>query len=223
MPVIKNNKINYWYSDKKHTLDLSKAIKLENVGRAYNVLMPDKYYVFETGGYHPFAQCSPLSNIPQIYREPVWPWVAGRQDVHGGFRHMRPSISHNGYVIFNPRKIEKRKTIQEGGEDQGKLEGIMHRIVALAFCYKPDNYEELDVDHIDNNRVNYLPSNLRFLTRSENSKNKTSSKPQDMDNIYKRLKNFNWLTDPGKTFVKPAEDLIKPNYGKQLHLDLFND
>lgn len=43
---------------------------------------------------------------------------------------------------------------------------ILHRIVAHVFLGPcPEGYE---VDHIDNNKLNFHPSNLQYVTRSEN-------------------------------------------------------
>ena len=45
----------------------------------------------------------------------------------------------------------------------------VHRLVCTAFNGNPDN-DNLVVDHIDENRTNNVSSNLRWITRSENSK-----------------------------------------------------
>lgn len=52
---------------------------------------------------------------------------------------------------------------------QGKLYQV-HRLVAECFLENPDNKPE--VDHIDRNPKNNRVENLRFVTHSENQKNK---------------------------------------------------
>ena len=44
----------------------------------------------------------------------------------------------------------------------------IHRMVAEVFCDPPDNFNELEVDHINNIRNNNYYKNLRWVTRKEN-------------------------------------------------------
>lgn len=48
----------------------------------------------------------------------------------------------------------------------------IHRLVAETFIPNPNGYKE--VDHIDHNKQNNHVSNLRWVTHSENMKNKKS-------------------------------------------------
>ena len=48
---------------------------------------------------------------------------------------------------------------------------IGHQSVALAFIDNPN--DKLCVDHIDNNKLNYNISNLRWATHTENNINKS--------------------------------------------------
>jgi len=45
---------------------------------------------------------------------------------------------------------------------------MVHRLVAETFLKKPDNYNDYEVDHIDNNRTNNHIENLRWITYKEN-------------------------------------------------------
>lgn len=49
-------------------------------------------------------------------------------------------------------------------------EKYLHRIVAKAFVYNDDPINKTDVDHIDGNKHNNLPSNLEWVTKSENQR-----------------------------------------------------
>jgi len=50
---------------------------------------------------------------------------------------------------------------------------LIHRIVAIAFLYNPDNKPH--VDHINNNRKDNNVINLRFATSHENQRNRSIS------------------------------------------------
>lgn len=43
-----------------------------------------------------------------------------------------------------------------------------HRLVALAWCNPPENWQELEVNHKDGNKHNNHADNLEWMTRSEN-------------------------------------------------------
>jgi NADH:ubiquinone oxidoreductase subunit D len=58
-------------------------------------------------------------------------------------------------------------------EIDGKSKNI-HRIVADMFCPR-ECHEKLQVDHIDRNRQNNHASNLRWVSISENHRNRTPS------------------------------------------------
>ena len=51
---------------------------------------------------------------------------------------------------------------------------MLHRLVAKAFCKKQSG--EIEVDHIDKNRSKNKSNNLRWVTGSENQRNKGLSK-----------------------------------------------
>ncbi|CAL6071526.1 Conserved_hypothetical protein [Hexamita inflata] len=88
-------------------------------------------------------------------------------------------ISNFGRISYYEDKVKRapisitcgyyQVTIQnEFGSDQF----FIHRLVTEAFLgERPDNY---DIDHIDRNRQNNQLSNLRYVTRSQNLRNRSS-------------------------------------------------
>ena len=87
------------------------------------------------------------------------------------------SVRDNGAVLRKARpnqrvrKLDNKWTFGKLNTKTGYLEIAsvrIHRIIATAFHGEPPTKEHV-VDHIDTNRQNNKPSNLRWLTRLENT------------------------------------------------------
>lgn len=85
-------------------------------------------------------------------------------------------VRDNGAVLRKARlnqrvrKLDNKWTFGKLNTKKGYLEIAsvrVHRIVALAFHGEPPTKEHI-VDHIDTNRQNNRPTNLRWITRLEN-------------------------------------------------------
>ena len=77
-------------------------------------------------------------------------------------RVLSPSVDCDGYLQIGLRKLGNRK----------KLWFRIHRLVVIAFNEKPENWKELQIDHIDRNKLNNSISNLRWVTSLENNGNR---------------------------------------------------
>lgn len=95
------------------------------------------------------------------------------------YKDERYSVRDNGAVLRHPREGKKPRptdnqwTFGKPNEKTGYMEisaARIHRIVATAFLGDPPTPEHV-VDHIDTNRRNNRPENLRWLTRLENALN----------------------------------------------------
>lgn len=83
---------------------------------------------------------------------------------------------------------------------------LVHRLVAMSFHGIPDNVDKLVVDHIDENRQNNRPENLRWLTRLENVLNNEFTR-RKVEIICGSIEAF--LANPSLLFNHVGED---PNF-----------
>jgi hypothetical protein len=77
--------------------------------------------------------------------------------------NLKYSINRCGYKkyhIYDENEIRKSLSL--------------HRLLAIHFIPNPENKKY--VDHSDNNKLNNSISNLRWVTRNENSRNRNSNK-----------------------------------------------
>jgi hypothetical protein len=76
-----------------------------------------------------------------------------------------PAPDKDGYFHIGLRKLGDRQ----------KYWFRIHRLVAIAFCEKPENWEELQIDHIDRNKRNNVVPNLRWVTSRGNNDNRKNT------------------------------------------------
>lgn len=124
------------------------------------------------------------------------------------------SARDNGAVMRHPRegkRIRKDENVWTFGKPNDKT-GYMeiagqrvHRIVAFAFHGNPPT-DQYIVDHIDTNRHNNRPENLRWLTRLESALNNPITRAR-IENLCGSIEVF--LADPS---VLRGHDKIDPNF-----------
>jgi len=124
------------------------------------------------------------------------------------------SVRDNGAVMRHQRegkRIRKDDNVWTFGKPNDKT-GYMeiagqrvHRIVAFAFHGNPPTEQHV-VDHIDTNRRNNRPENLRWLTRLENALNNPITRAR-IENICGSIEVF--LADPS---VLRGHEKIDPNF-----------
>ena len=77
-------------------------------------------------------------------------------------RYLKPSKKSNGYYQINLVAINGKRKKE-----------YLHRLLALTFIDNPNNYPE--IDHIDRNRENNELSNLRWVSKTMNQRNKSDN------------------------------------------------
>jgi hypothetical protein len=99
-----------------------------------------------------------------------------KEEVECIYKDERYSVRDNGAVLRYPREgkrprpTDNQSTFGKPNEKTGYMEIAavrVHRIVAMAFHGEPPTKEHV-VDHIDTNKRNNRPENLRWVTRLEN-------------------------------------------------------
>ena len=137
-------------------------IKLETILQLQNIIDPDVYVIYPTGGYHFFSKAK---NAPQHYREPIWPHVkkikALRKHSKNGI--ITPGVNHtkNWYPTLNLERyvLNKRKTKKQS----------MHSLVALAFIPNKNPSINVIIHHRNNDKCDYRIENLEWTTIKKNS------------------------------------------------------
>lgn len=106
------------------------------------------------------------------------------------------------------RPLDNKWTFGKPNDKTGYMEiagqGV-HRIVAFAFHGNPPTYQHV-VDHIDTNRRNNRPENLRWLTRLENALNNTITRAR-IENLCGSIEAF--LANPS---ILRGHERIDPNF-----------
>jgi hypothetical protein len=75
-------------------------------------------------------------------------------------KFMNYTIDKDGYSVLEIRKDGKAKKCSK------------HRLLGLQFIYNDDPINKIHIDHIDRNKSNNSLDNLRWVTPSQNQKNR---------------------------------------------------
>ena len=138
------------------------------------------------------------------------------QEIDCTYKDERYSVRDNGAVFRHAREGKRvRKYDNEWTFGKPNQNGyllvsseVVHRIIAFAFLGEPLTNQHI-VDHIDTNRQNNRPENLRWLTKLENILNNPITKkriefycgsveafledPSILKNFTKKDPNFEWM------------------------------
>ena len=106
----------------------------------------DKYTIYKTGGVHPLPMYSERNDFPYIINNYTGKLIL-------------PNFSRAVYPAY---------TINNGIEGKRVY---AHRLFAMGFVKNDLPYDNFNVDHINEDKLDYSVNNLRWLSVSENMKN----------------------------------------------------
>lgn len=117
-------------------------------------------------GYEGYYKVSNFGDVLSLWR------VVGNSgcknsnlmSVNGGV--LKKNLDSHGYYIVNLSKAKTRKTVK------------VHLLVWDAFGNRPRDGRKLQVDHIDNNKLNNRIDNLQLLSNRDNCIKSKASKPK---------------------------------------------
>ena len=188
-------------------IDMSKGVPLELFME--NVI-PNRYLIFKTGGYHYFSQCT--IDIDPIYKQPIWPFLYSiknnKKDKYGEPIFGSISLTKLSYVVHRiVHKHKKRERIDYRNKDKElkrftpwEKEILMHRMVARAFVKNTNPEKYTMVDHINGNRIDYRPENLRWTNAKENNHGSPGGR-NDPNEIYRKISNQKWFNGGGSNMI----------------------
>jgi len=145
-----------------HDLESSKVLRFMEVWK-------------EVKGFKSDYKVSNKGNIKSIDR-----WIEysdGRKPRFFKGKVLSKNLGYGGYYTTYLRKNSSIKVF------------YIHRLVALSFCYGFE--DELQVNHIDEDKLNNNSSNLEWVTKSQNSKhsNRGNSKRKFKDSQIVKIRN----------------------------------
>jgi len=141
----------------REKVDMSTLKTLKTRTHAWDLLPKDRYFIYKTGGINP--------HMKEL--GPIFPVIKNSE---GKILSQSPLTSGKDapypHLFINVRIKGERKS----------LKCFLHKITGLAFLKNNDFKNKCIIDHLDDNIFNYLPSNLEWVTHSENSRRRYRKK-----------------------------------------------
>ena len=157
-------------------------------------ILPETYVMYRRGGKHPFYG---VPNTHPSYQESIWPFIKrihypeNTMMVKGKGEQMWPGLSLNKPYPYVTVAIKGTRLANlKGREKVSKVQNqkflMMHRLVAILYVTKPQGKD--CVMHLDNDTTNYLPSNLKWGTNTENHRDRGPDTKRTMAEQYLTMK-----------------------------------
>ena len=176
-------------------------------------IMPNRYYMFKTGGPHFFSKCKNKEVVRDIYLQNIWPFIynvkgIGDKILTGTIA--KSKLNYPTVRLYHKSDIAEKRNfrsirkveIQKRPRD---IEFGMHRLTGFAFISNPDPKTHTVIDHINSNKVDYRVENLRWSTLKGNSKG-CGGEVTDPDVVYQLISEQIWFHEMGSNSVKTSKD-----------------
>ena len=141
----------------REKVDMSTLKTLKTRTHAWDLLPKDRYFIYKTGGINPhMKELGPIFPVIKNSRGKILSQVPLTSGKDAPYPHLQINVSING--------------------KQTAFKCFLHKITGLAFLKNNDFENKCIIDHLDDNIFNYLPSNLEWVTHSENSRRRYRKK-----------------------------------------------
>tara|TARA_R100001224_G_C3974401_1_gene133637 strand:+ start:228 stop:776 length:549 start_codon:yes stop_codon:yes gene_type:complete len=160
-----------------------KPVDLSTVVDKDKPIVKNKYFIYPTGGKHPYA------NFDKKLNSQDYPFIVNRDYRNKGREKILEITNRKGVIypyigleLLNPQKRHGNSALI-----------CIHKLIARAFI-DPGELDPYDsntvVDHIDGKPWNYRISNLRFVTRSQNAMGCKKISKKDIFEVAKKEGRF---------------------------------
>ena len=157
-----------------------------------NDILPNTYIMYRSRGKHPFYG---VPDTFPIYQELIWPRIKrisypkNQQEVKGADQ-ANPCLSVDKPYPYITLQTKGLRTVHRKGRRPAEAPTTKffrkHRLVALLFVTKPPGKDH--VMHLNGDPTNYLPSNLKWATNTENHQDRGPDSKRTMADHYLTMK-----------------------------------
>ena len=176
-------------------------------------IMPNRYYMFKTGGPHFFSKCKNKEVVRDIYLQNIWPFiynVKGQRDKILTGTVAKSKLNYPTVRLYHKSDMAEKRNFRSIHKIETQLrpkeiEFGMHRLTGFAFITNPDPKTHTVIDHINSNKVDYRVENLRWSTLKGNSKG-CGGEVSDPDMVYQLISEQIWFHEMGSNTVKTVKD-----------------
>ena len=172
-------------------IDLNDAIKIETIVDT----VPDKYYLFKSGGEHYFSQLSEHMD-GGIYEEKIWPWVlniSNRFNRDVLYTTALGTLGGKGYPTIRLNKMDQTGNNNTDNKRLLQYWNSLHKLVALAYVPNPNVEKNLIVHHKNDNKFDYRPENLEWTTTKNMTSKGSKGNKINVDELYLHYSEKEWF------------------------------
>jgi len=155
-------------------------------------ILPNTYLMYRSGGKHPFYG---VPDTFPIYQELIWPFIKRISYPDNRQEAKEVDQAYLGVSVDKPYPYVTLQTkglriVNHKGRKPAQATNSkffrQHRLVAFLFVTKPRGKNI--IMHLNNDTTNYLPSNLKWGTNTENHTDRGPDSKATMTEVYLSMK-----------------------------------